>query len=88
MVKIISLILAAVIAVVAIGTLGFLIVKTAGYMINQHFDIGTAISWSWQDYKNFVGGIFGGGAKAEDPNYFEYEITMNKNIPVVACTSL
>lgn len=87
MVKIIAVIIAAVLAIGVIGTLGFLIVKTAGYMINQHFNLGNAISWSWTDYVDFIRGIFG-GAKADNLYYFEYKITLNEHIPVVGCTSL
>ena len=86
MIRIIAVILAAVIVIGILGSLGFVVVKTIGYMANQHFAVGEALKWAWEDYTNFVTGIFG-GAKA-DPNYFEYEYTVNKSINVVACTAL
>lgn len=88
MIKVICIVLAAILTIGIVGTMGFMIVKTVGYMINQHFDIGTAIQWSWTDFTDFVRGIFGGGAKAEDPNHWETTYTVNQHIDVVACTSL
>ncbi len=86
MIKVIALVLAAVVAVAAIGTFGFMVVKTVLYMVNQHFGFGDAVSWAWQDFTDFIGGIFG-KAKA-DPDRWEADYTVNKYIPVVGCTSL
>ena len=88
MIRVIALVLSIAIVVAIIGSIGFIVVKTVGYMVNQKFNIGDAIRWSWQDYKNLIGGIFGGGAKAEDPNYWETTYTVNQYIPVVGCTAL
>ncbi|MDT3388631.1 MAG: hypothetical protein LIR46_12865 [Bacteroidota bacterium] len=87
MIKIIAIVLAAIIAVAAIGTLGFMVVKSIGYMVHQHFNLGDAISWSWTDYCDFIGGIFG-KAKAESEDYWERDYTINRNIEVKGCTSL
>ena len=86
MIKVIALVLSAIIAIVAIGSFGFIAVKTVMYMVNQHFGFGDAISWAWQDYCDFISGIFG-KAKA-DPDYWEVDYTVNKCIEVKGCTSL
>lgn len=86
MIKVISIILAAIIVVGIIGSLGFIGVKTGLYMVNQKFNIGEALDWAWEDYTNFVMGIFE-TAKA-DQDYFEYDYNINKNIDIVACTAL
>ena len=87
MIKVIAFVLAAIIAVAAIGTLGFMVVKTVLYMVNQHFGFGDAVSWAWQDLTDFIGGIFG-KAKAESEDYWEREYTVNRNIEIKACTAL
>lgn len=86
MIKVIAFVLAAVVAVAAIGALGFMVVKMIMYMTNQHFGFGDAMSWAWQDFTDFVGGIFG-KAKA-DPDRWEADYTVNKYIEVKACTAL
>lgn len=87
MIKVIALVLSAIIVIVAIGSFGFIAVKTVMYMVNQHFGFGDAISWAWQDYCDFVSGIFG-KAKAESEDYWEQDYTVNRNIEVKACTAL
>ena len=86
MVRIIAFVLAAVIVIGILGSAGFIIVKTVGYMVNQKFTIGEAISWAWQDYCEFISSIFG-KAQAEN-EYWERDYTVNKYINVVACTAL
>lgn len=87
MVRVIAIILAAVITIGILGTIGFVGVKTGAYIINQNFNISEALEWAWEDYTNFVTGIFE-GAKGENDNYKEWEYTINKYIEVKGCTSL
>lgn len=87
MIKVISIILAAILVAAIIGSLGFIGVKTGLYMVNQHFGIGEALDWAWTDYTDFVTGFFE-KAEAESKDYYEYEYNINSYIDVVACTAL
>ena len=87
MIKAVAIVLTAIIAVVILGTVGYIGVKTGNYMINQKYSFGDAISLGWTDYTIFLAGIIG-NAEAEDDGYFEYPITTNMYIEVKACTSL
>ncbi len=87
MIKVIAIILSVILVIGSLGTVGIVGYKTAGYMINQHFAFGDAIDWAWKDYTEIIGGFFD-KAEAEDDGYFEYDITLNKYVEVVACTSL
>ena len=87
MIKVVAIILTAVIAVVILGTVGFIGVKTGENMINQKYSFGDAIGLAWEDYTIFLAGIIG-NANAEDDGYFEYPITTNMYVEVKACTSL
>ena len=85
MIKVITIILSVILVIGILGTIGIVGVKTAGYMINQKFDFNMALDWAWKDFTEMVAGIF---VPAEAEGYFEYPITMNKYVEVVACTSL
>lgn len=87
MIKVVALVLTAVIAVVVLGSFGFIGVKTGEMMINQKYSFGDAIGLAWTDYTIFLAGIIG-NANAEDDGYFEYPITTNMYIEVKACTGL
>ena len=86
MMKAIAIVLTVVIAVVILGSAGFVGVKTGENIINQKYAFGDAISLAWTDYTILVSKLFG-YAEAED-GYFEYEITTNSYVEVKACTSL
>lgn len=85
MIKVIALVLTVIIAVVVLGSIGIVGVKTANYMIHQNFNFGEAIKWAFQDYTEWLSTIFV-SAEALDER-IEFEMT-NKNIDVVACTAL
>lgn len=87
MIKVVAIILTAAIAVVVLGSVGFVAVKTGENMINQKYSFGDAIGLAWEDYTIFLAGIIG-NANAEDDGYFEYPITTNMYIEVKACTGL
>lgn len=84
MVKILAIILAAIIVIGLFATIGYVGVKMFGYIIHQNFDFGTAWSWAWADYAEFMQNLLG-QAHAED--YIIFPMT-NQNIDVVACTAL
>ena len=86
MIKAVAIVLTVVIAVVIVGSIGFVGVKTGENMINQKYAFGDAINLAWTDYTILVSKIFG-YAEAED-GYFEYPITTNMYIEVKACTGL
>lgn len=85
MIRIIAAIMVVVIMVGIIGTIGFMVVKTAGYMFNQKFNFHDALDWAWKDYNDMIHRIIP-AAKA-DQNY-EIEYNINRYIDVVACTAL
>lgn len=85
MIKVVAVILSVILVIGILGTVGIVGYKTIGYMTNQKFAFGDAIDWAWKDYTEIIGGFFD---KAEADGYFEYPITMNKYVEVVACTSL
>lgn len=86
MIKAVAIVLTVVIAVVVLGSAGFIAVKTGQNMINQKYSFEDALSLGWTDYTILVSKIFG-HAEAED-GYFEYPITTNMYIEVKACTGL
>ena len=87
MVRILAIILAVVVVICILGTFGYIAVKTAGYMINQHFDFNQAWEWSWADYGEMMQNLLG-QAKAENDNYFEYTYTVNQYIDILPCVDL
>ena len=87
MVKTICVIIAVVLVVGIIASIGYIGIKTAGYMINQHFDFNQAWEWSWEDYGEMMQNLLG-QAKAENDNYFEYTYTVNQYIDILPCVDL
>ena len=75
-------ILAVVVAVVFLGSVGFMIYHTVDNMINYKMEIGNAIKLAWDQYKSFVSGIFG-GSKAEAGIFLGYD--RGNHIPYVGC---
>ena len=84
--KVVAIVLAVVIAVGIIGTLIGVGIGVVRYMANQNFDFGTAISWSWDEYMEWLQKVNPiKVSNAED--VIVYEMT-NKNINVVPCINL
>ena len=79
--QIVAGILAVVLAVVILGSVGFMIYHVIDNMIAFKMDFGNAISLSWEQYKTFVGGIF--GAKAETGIFIGYD--KSNHIQYVGC---
>lgn len=86
MVRILAIIITIVVVVGILGTFGYIAVKTAGYMINQHFNFNQAWEWSWADYGEMMQNIFGKANAEED--YFEYTYTVNQYIDILPCVDL
>lgn len=79
--QVVAGILAVVLVVVILGSVGFMIYHTVDNMIAYEMTIGNAIKLSWEQYKTFVGSIF--GAKAEAGVFLGYD--QSNNIQYVGC---
>ncbi len=67
----------------------FVGVRTAEYVIRQHIDNETAYNWAVEDLQDMIHKILLLPTEKEDrTDYWEQEITVNRNIDVVGCTSL
>ena len=83
--KVTCLILAAIVVISIIGSIGYIAVKAVLYIINQHMSFSMSFEWAWQDYL----GLFQAQAENEEnPDFWESEYTVNRYIEVKACTSL
>jgi len=76
----------AAVLILVILSVGYIGVKTIGYMKNQNMAFDMASDWACQDFKDLL-------RKNEDEEttnaeYWEYEYHVNENIAVVACTAL
>ena len=87
MVKAICIVLAVIILIGIIGSIGFMVFKVSDYMINQNFNFRMAWDWSLNDLNDIItnmNNMFGAAAE----NYQEYRYSVNEYIDVVGCTSL
>ena len=84
---VIGTIIAVILVVAIVPTIGYVGYKTVHYMVAQGFDLSTAISWGWNDWTDVLGGLISGSANAED-YYWETEYSINRNINVVGCVNL
>ena len=82
-IKVTALVLAIVIAVAIIGSAGYIGVKAVGYMANQHFNFGDAVSWAANDWLDLTG-----LGKIVDEKFVKEFGAANEFIEVKACTSL
>lgn len=67
----------------------FVGVRTAGYVIRQHIDNETAYNWAVQDLQDMIHKLLLIPTEKEDRNdYWEQDISVNRYIDIVGCTSL
>lgn len=66
--KIILSVAAIIVVLVALCGIVYLGYKTVDYMVNQHFSLGDAISWAWDDMMDLK--MF---EKQEDPIFIGYD---------------
>lgn len=81
-IKVISIVLVAVLAVAALGSIFTVGAETVKYMSRQNFSFSEAVKWAIADYRDWLNNLF---SKKDD--IIEYEFT-NKKVNVVACTAL
>lgn len=53
---------------VALSGVVYLVYKTVDYMVNQHFSLGDAVKWTWDDFTDLE--IF---RQKEDPTFLGYD---------------
>lgn len=67
----------------------FVGVRTAEYVIRQHIDNETAYSWAVEDLQDMIHKLLLIPTEKEDRNdYWEQDISVNRYIDIVGCTSL
>ncbi len=78
-------ILAIILAVIIVLSLGFMIYKTGEYMIHQKFSFHDAWEWALMDLENVIDSL---GFKADaEPDCIEYNI-VNRFVDVMPCVNL
>ena len=75
--RIVAILLAIILAVGILVTIGYVGFKTIDYMISQKFEFSDALHWGWDDYCDWLGKLVS-KVKAEDKNFMGYD-TRNRS---------
>lgn len=77
--RIVVILLAIILAVGILSTIGYVGFKTIDYMISQGFEFGDALYWAWDDYTDLAWKNIFGKVKAENQNFLGYD-NVNRNV--------
>lgn len=82
-IKAISIVLLAILVVVALASIFTVGAETVKYMSRQNFTFGEAVKWAIADYRDWLNSLF--SKKGDDIEYYPFT---NQMVDVVACTAL
>lgn len=82
-IKVISIILAAILVIAFLTTVITVGRQTWKYITKQNFTFGKAVEWSVADYRDWLNSIF--SKKGDEIEYYPFT---NQKVDVVACTAL